>query len=135
MKEARKPSGINVEPLVLDKILAIALEKGKVENPDIYNVEEHYPIARIITAKGVFVVDKDGVGVGPLGEYVLYLYCLYNKDGQESIDCIPKWSFTLKKEDIMNLPVLDPVPLENWIRTFGNRLEHNYADWVRALTK
>jgi hypothetical protein len=48
---------------------------------------------------------------------------------------MPYRAMRIGRTAILELPIVDEQPLETFIRTFGTRLEQNFAEAVRYLNR
>lgn len=115
----------------LEDFNAQQLKKGEVPAESMDCREVGY----VQTEKGMFCLCTEGVGDGkPI-----------TADNKLDMDLYPRWPGTmsiipvgtieLTDAEILMLPTKREVPLEDFIRSFGRRLESNYDIWLTALTK
>ena len=96
----------------------------------------------IETNEGLFILDNDGVGLNhPITAdkpYTLEFYSertYTNENGKEVTagDMMPSCQMALNDEVIRDHATGETKPLDEFIRTFGSRLEGNYHNWERRL--
>jgi len=139
MKNQRKQSNITVSVIDLTGPLAQALEefnqarlsKGQETAIKVSTSDYGY----VQTEQGMFCLCRDGAGHDhPI-----------TADKKLDIDLYPEWAeaeaiipsgiLELSDMEIMMLPSKREEQLEDFIRTFGGRLEANYEVWLNCLTK
>ena len=145
MKDAREKSGIEVEVMDLKPSLdnaTVQLAEGLKGTP--YDkVTTCGTIGFVRTKKGVFILEAEGViQAKPLKEtnkWALDLYpCTQNAKGQtEKMQLMPIAVMHIGPSDIDNpdIPIKEKVPLEQFINSFGRRLEVNYGICLSLLRK
>lgn len=95
----------------------------------------------IKTEKGVFVLNRDGVGTtAPVtvnNRFPIGFYGTWQEEGSEdtAIDMLPALSLSVDPEKLGALKVKPAEQLEDFIRVFGRRLEINYIEWKEFLAK
>jgi hypothetical protein len=96
----------------------------------------------IETGKGLFILDNDGVGTNhPITADKPYTLEFYSErthttgEGKEAtaLSMMPSCQMKLSDEDIRGHATGDTKPLDEFIRTFGSRLDDNYCTWERLL--
>jgi len=96
----------------------------------------------IETGEGLFILDNDGVGnnhpITADKPYTLEFYSertSTNEEGKEStsLSMMPSCEMKLNDQDLRSHATGDTKPLDEFIRTFGSRLEGNYHNWERRL--
>ena len=111
--------------------------------------EEHATACRhswslgfIETGEGLFILDNDGVGIDhPITAdkpYSLEIYgerTYINENGKEvtEFDMMPSCRLQLSDKAIRDHATGERQPLDEFIRTFGDRLERNYYNWEQHL--
>lgn len=144
MKEnARKPSHIQVNVLDLKpaidhavESLGEALKKTKYSSLTVVGKQGF-----VRTAKGLFMLDEEGVvSRTPLSDtnkwsIDLYPCNLTPKGDVGGMQIVPLAVMNINPAMLPDLPVQETVPLEQFIRTFGRRLEENYSICLQHLTK
>ena len=132
----REKSNITVSIVDLSAPLAQATEQynedgSKAKTMSIRGTSLGY----VQTKKGLFCLCAEGVGDNdPITEEnpaEVELYPEY--DGGSGMT--PAGILKLTDTELIMLPVKDERPLEEFIRSFGSRLEGNYRDWLHALRK
>lgn len=105
------------------------LEDGKLPAASM----DSLPTGYILTKQGMFVINHEGVGdskpITPENKFELDLWPQW-EDGSAAL---PEASIQFSDTELIMLPTLKEVPLEDFIRTFGRRLESNYNVWLHAL--
>jgi hypothetical protein len=144
-RKRRTPTTVAVIPLDVKRICAEALPAVQKQVPEAVGASLHYDLAVIDTQRGLFIVDRDGVGpihgVTDAQPFEINVYPEYPKteseDGstQGRMALFPVVSATLGPDVLRRYIDADaePVNLADWIRTFGHRLESNYTIWREAL--
>jgi len=83
----------------------------------------------------MFVLDTEGVGksspISKKNRLLVDFYAVYD----DSESAVPDGCIELDDEDVLGLPVKNEIPLEKFVRQFGNRLEMNFGDWYLLLKK
>ena len=96
----------------------------------------------IETGEGLFILDNDGVGnnhpITADKPYTLEFYSertSTNEEGEEStsLSMMPSCEMKLNDQDLRSHATGDTKPLDEFIRTFGDRLERNYYNWEQHL--
>lgn len=92
----------------------------------------------VLTKEGMFVINVEGVGdsapINPDNRVEIGLYGEFdNGAAGMSMAAFPSCYLSLSDTELIMLPTLKEVPLEEFIRTFGDRLENNYNLWLGAL--
>ena len=92
--------------------------------------------ARIVTSKGIFVLNSEGVGgEDPISEdkpLEIGLYKTFPKE-EKKVQIFPTVWAVLSLKDVEDLPVVEEVSLKDFIRGFGSRLECNFWTWDEKL--
>ena len=92
--------------------------------------------ARIVTSKGIFVLNSEGVGgEDPISEdkpLEIGLYKTFPKE-EKKVQIFPTVWAVLSLKDVEDLPVVEEVNLKDFIRAFGGRLESNFKAWDEKL--
>ena len=85
------------------------------------------------TKKGTFILDDDGTGQAESVEEKPSAIEFTREDVMELMPCI---NLPINASQIDGIPVLaEKVNLAHFIRRFGNRLECNFDEWNKFLTK
>jgi len=142
----RKPSNLVVQLLDFSPLHIKALEYVNAQE-----VEKGQPLSTackpmnsygfIETDDGVYVLCSEGVGSShPISEEHPYELDFFteriDKDdpSKRFIGIMPSCTIRLMTNDMLyGHATGDTVPLHDFIRTFGDRLETNYYNWVRHL--
>jgi hypothetical protein len=140
-RRSRIPSGVMIKVIDVSVALKAALDHFNKHQA----VDGKEPATSMITQtwgivetpKGLFCLCTEGVGPDAITEkepmQIDFQPEWKRTDGSRSIG----WSgstATLTKEDLLACPVVEEKPLEDFIRTFGARLEDNYNLWRRELS-
>jgi hypothetical protein len=106
-------------------------------------------LGRVITPEGVYILCTEGVGpkdpLGPDDEFTVDFWLSGSRperdeqteDGWKTVgwtSIFPTVTATLTGDEIAELPVTEELPLHEFIRTFGARLETNFAIWSKTLS-
>lgn len=136
----RTPSTVLVQPLDLSGTYPAALEyingHGKPLATEVH-VSPRWGIVE--TPRGLYALCTEGVGNSrPITDEEpldVDVYVSKSKDDGEKqfISMYPSASLKLGPEELRSYASGDKVPLHDWIRSFGARLEANYSGWRRAL--
>lgn len=134
MKQNRTPSGITVTVPDISAPLAQALQafnKEQLEDGELPASELTFgTFGYVLTKQGMFVLCTEGVGdskpITPDNRYEVDLHT-----PNTALVCAIKFTDT----ELIMLPTAREVPLEDFIRQFGGRLESNYSIWLAALRK
>lgn len=142
MKTGREKSNITVTVPDISAPLAQALEafnkeqlaKGELPASELNFTEFGY----VLTKEGMFVLSKEGVGesepITPDNKVEVGLYPEWDKgNGTKSFSPLPMAYFNFSDTELIMLPTLKELPLEDFIRRFGPRLESNYHIWLASL--
>lgn len=93
---------------------------------------------------GIYALCEEGVGpdkaLYPGDHLTLSFYPRFEPSAEERVDgkngwfsTIPTVNCRLSYEEVLERATKKGVPLENFIRTFGARLEGNFHNWVRHI--
>lgn len=142
MKYNREKSGIVVTvpdisaPLTqaLEDFNKVQLEKGDLPASQMNFTEHGY----VLTKEGMFVLNTEGVGDGqpitPDNKAEIALYPEWvHADGRKTMASMPTGYLNLSDAELIMLPQSKELPLEEFIRSFGSRLENNYNIWLAQL--
>ena len=85
----------------------------------------------------LYVLNTEGVGKSdPLTDEDPFIVSLY-RHWEATFEIIPSYQARLTRTDLLAMPInadgVEGVPLEKFIRTFGDRLEQNFHVWHRVL--
>lgn len=140
----RKPSDVMVQVLNLSKDVDEAMNRirnncphcgteGKGD-PTVTAAQTIYNWGFIRTSKGLLLLNSEGVGsfypVTDDDPAKIELY--FARGTQRNLNS--EVALRLTPADL-EARVKESMPLHLFIRTFGSRLDSNYADWVRAVGK
>jgi hypothetical protein len=139
----REPSTITVQPLDLTPLYPSALDylnahRAVDGKPKVTEIEASPRWGIVETSHGLYALCTEGVGPGkpishtnPL-EVDLFVRRTEDQDPKrEFISIAPACSVSLDAVELRGYTSGDPVPLHEWIRSFGGRLEANYSSWRR----
>jgi len=109
---------------------AFLKEKGKWQDGD--EVNFMYTWGVVGHEGATYIICEEGVGSGkPLEEEEYELDVAITRAGWVMVG--PAAVVHLRIENVAPLITSEQVPLHTFIRTFGNRLEVNFREWVRLL--
>lgn len=95
----------------------------------------------VLTKKGMYALSTEGIGpakpITSKNKLEVELRGNWrNAEGKsEKFSVFPDGVLELTDDELMMLPVLREVPLEDFIRVFGSRPEANYQLWLDTLQK
>ena len=101
-----------------------------------------WTLGYIKTNEGLFILDNDGVGIDhPISADTPYSLEIYgertytNENGKEvtEYDMMPSCRLQLSDKTIRQYDTSKRLYLDEFIRTFGDRLERNYYNWEQRL--
>lgn len=93
-------------------------------------LDSGYGIVR--TPKGTYLLDTEGFGPAESIEEVPAEIGITRAD---IMTAGSSWTLKISKENLAEFPISGKVNLAAFIRVFGNRLECNFNDWNKFLTK
>jgi len=144
--QERTPSNLQIQLLDFTPINTNALafvnaqedEQGQPKSTDCKPINSY---GFIETEDGAYVICSEGVGnSSPISEenpYELHFYTeRVDEDvpGKRFIGIVPSCNVPIKSTDMLyGYATGETTPLHDFIRTFGDRLETNYHNWVRHL--
>ena len=135
--QERKASNIMAMPVDTDKIVEdYSLSWTSIPGFHIYNkfyIREK--IAIIKTERGIFVVTREGIALTkPITDENPLSLNLYGDNGNGKLNALmfPISTINLNPDDLEKY-ASDEIPLEEFIRSFGARLESNYGMAVEYL--
>ena len=138
---SRIESNVMVNVLDMDTVKKDLLAKIQESQPDVEDILIRGPTGFIKTKKGeIYCLDMDGVGNDkPLGHVknpheTLYIY-ITKKSGTTIMPLIASFTINMAQDELNKIPVKCQINLAAYIRTFGSRLEYNFATWHKAMTK
>lgn len=142
MKSGREKSNIMVTVPDISAPLAQALDtynneqlaKGELPASQLNFTTHGY----VLTKQGMFVLNTEGVGDGepitPDNKAEIAVYPEWDKGGgAKSMAILPVFYLNFTDTELIMLPTLRELPLEEFIRSFGRRLESNYNIWLASL--
>lgn len=142
--KARPQTGILVNVVDLSADLAETLERinaaAEALNPGCEKATELLTdkIGYVMHGNDMFVICTEGVGdsepITDENPHKLGLRRSYDRDGHKSVEMMAAFTGGYSRSDIEELPMISQVPLEKFIRVFGNRLESNFRIWHRVLS-
>lgn len=146
MSNQREASGIVVNVLDLQPAMDNAskqLEKSlKAKGYEAIHVMGTHGF--VVTKKGTFALEAEGViarkPLSDANKHSIDLYpCSFGEvDGKRIMTkqaMIPIAVMHVGLDDLKEIPVKEQVPLESFVRSFGRRLEANYAICLQHLRK
>lgn len=140
MRDARETSGIEVEVLDLS-VVARWGEESLKKKGDQSTLETHGTLGVVRTPKGDFILNDDGViarkALADVNPWPVDLYrCTKDADGKlKSFEIIPVGVINIVPAALKEIPVKEKLPLEQFVRTFGSRLEGNYQICLQHIRK
>lgn len=138
MRESRTPSTFLVQPLDVSRLTDEAKASLIAGQP--HRVTEAHTIdlgpkwGLVTTPTKRFLICTEGVGYD-LSEEPAVLDIYATTEGHIAIMPVAQAHVTDHEVDAYFTPSGEPVPLHEWIRSFGARLENNYAIWERAIAQ
>jgi len=126
--------------LVLDfsekfkELLQHHCEKNGLD-PEEHEVSFHHGGDRgiIITPNGTYILCHEGVGKEDTIEELGTVEFEMDACKKGSMSIFPNYILRLSADEIKALPRKESIPLHEFIRTFGRRLECNYNEWLRMV--
>ncbi len=96
------------------------------------------PHGYVLTKEGMYVLNTEGVGnrspITPENKAEIGLYPEWDEgEGRKRMSALPAGFMEFSDTELIMLPTLKEVPLEEFIRSFGHRLENNYNLWLGSL--
>jgi hypothetical protein len=89
----------------------------------------------VMTKKGTFLFCEEGVGDNkPITETNPAVIEIY-PGTDKTFAMFPCGTISLTDAELIMLPTAREAQLEDFIRSFGHRLESNYYQWLQALRK
>lgn len=134
---SRMKTGVMVYPIDAEKINAeIATSNWEMEENEVGTCDSGEGIIR--HGDDVYWLDTEGVIVTqPISEdnpiKVNVRSHIDHGDGKSSHSMFPKWQITLQGDDLVEYFSDEGVPLEEFVRSFGQRLESNFWGIVEFL--
>lgn len=141
MKRGRAKSNITVTVPDISAPLAQALEafnkeqlaKGELPASSLNFTEFGY----VLTKQGAFVLCTEGIGdselITPENKAEVALFPEWEANGGKSFSMAPACYLNFSDTELIMLPTAREVQLEDFIRSFGRRLEDNYHLWLASL--
>lgn len=150
--------GVILKVLDMSALEAQALEFRQKTHPDCYEARIYGGKTAVIENRGVlWTICTEGVGYPISGDdkFEAQFHGSYHvreesqmedllgrnvpgpiKSGSHTFDMMPFGSVELTKDELLdNYPVVEEVDLADFVRTFGNRLEDNFWEFFRLLSK
>lgn len=137
----REISGIQVK--VLD--MQPAIEKAAIDLADslkgrgFSKLKHMGMVGYVETKKGIFMIDEEGIisvkALTDTNRWPVDLYPCADLEGKSVMTAVPIAVMNISPELLKGIPVKETVPLENFVRSFGRRLETNYAMCLNHLRK
>ena len=124
-REERKQTNIEVNVVDLSRILS----EKKIEGWNILKVTNEFGFVE--TKRGTYFLSNEGYGDNqPMGEKQVKIEV--HGENSKSFSMVPVAILKMTIDELKQLPIIK-VPLHNFIRRFGSRLEGNYKEWCEAL--
>jgi hypothetical protein len=130
-----------VTPIDLSSLEAEAAEWKTKHNeidgkPPVTKAGAGWKFGIVETPQGVYALCDEGVGpVAPVTAENTLTVEFYDKSDPNMLAMFPFGTAELDDQDLLALPQGEPVNLEEFIRTFGSRLDGNYASWKQTLER
>lgn len=141
MKEDRTKSEIKVNVLDLSGLEKDIFDgmQTKEYKKDLDRVSCSERLGYVETSEGIYLLCSEGVGsdkpVSKKNPAQFEFTRHWNRDGAKSMEMIPCIGVKLDEKEVKELPVKEVVTLDKFIRVFGSRLESNYREWERHLSR
>lgn len=133
----REPSSVNVEILDFSSYYGPATRYMQEKAPDAgITGGAARTLGRVTTSEGIYVLDSEGVGsTKPITEENPLRVAIQPTYAEGKIRLVDPNGCVLTLNDsiVAALPVTGTEPLHEFIRSFGGRLEQNFAVWEQAL--
>jgi hypothetical protein len=142
----RRKTGVMVE--VMDLTHHISMAKAQLQDAEdsgsgrkVIDVSHRHPWGRVVVGNDVYVLCSEGVGSNqPIddGEYafeVEYWGRLLTDEDREVLEIYPRIKHTFTEQEVKHMPIKEEVPLEQFIRRFGQRLETNFEMWAELFSE
>ena len=145
MTTTRKASKYEVQLLDFTPLTERAKEfinQNRSEDKQVTACTVRWTLGYIETNEGLFILDNDGVGNNhpitadkPYGLEIYGERTYTNENGKEvtEYDMMPSCRLQLSDKAIRDHATGERQPLDEFIRTFGDRLERNYYNWEQHL--
>ena len=136
MSKARKKSEIMVNVVDLSALEDDASEHIQETDPrdDHLDMSTHHKWGYVETPAGIYVLCDEGVGdskpVTADNKVRFEFTRAFKTENGKSFSVVPCLAISLDDQEVKELSVVQRIPLHEFIRTFGNRLEANYRTWV-----
>jgi hypothetical protein len=136
---SRTPTTIEVTVLDLASIeaemtVAYRQDRQEMYEPEQPTVQVAHDEAVVDTPAGLFILDTEGVGMGPLGDDEKIEFNGYAHT-MRATSLFPVIEGSLTVAEVRALATGERVNLADFVRTFGHRLDSNYHILVRAITE
>jgi len=133
--KTRETSTVMVKVPDFTELLKEVTEVYRAENPEFVEGDLVLPLeyGYVETPVGVYYLDTEGCGCSDPVDSEHKMEFWLNKKTKSSVSIIPITGFRLSVGDLLLLPISREVPLHEFIRTFGRRLESNYQMWKDEL--
>jgi hypothetical protein len=122
----------NVEVTVLDVTTVNEAMTDAYSDPDTTVEVSFGPYGFVETPKGVFVLNNEGIGTGPLDDDEVYEFDGYAHTAN-SFGIMPVMTAKVPVFALVKMATDRKVNLAEFVRTFGARLDNNYEDNRRAI--
>lgn len=137
----REISGINVKVLNLQPAIDNATkELGEgLKKMGISKLKSNDVIGFVETKKGIFMLDSEGIvqkkPLSDTNKWPVDLYGCANAEGKSIMVAVPVAVMHICPASLADMPVSETIPLEEFVRSFGRRLEVNYNMCLTHLRK
>lgn len=117
-----------------------AFNKSQVEKGELpATTVDFQEIGYVQTANGIFALGTEGVGdsgaITPDNPLQVAGYAQWECADGTRFSVMPDVTLTLTDTELIMLPTVKEVQLEDFIRCFGRRLENNYAVWLQHFAE
>jgi len=134
----RKKSLIKVAVLDMTEVEELAIQFRAIQLPKTQIVGVHTEKWGIVTTqRGIFALTSEGVGPkSPITNdnfLTISFWGEYKNDDGVSVDCTPFSTLNINLDSLKEFGIEKEIPLHEFIRNFGGRLENNYDMWKTML--
>lgn len=129
MSRERKETSVEVKVVDLSQILS----EKRIADWD--TLKTIYEYGYVDTKRGTYFLSNEGYGDSqPMGTkpVEIEVYGEKKTEGGKNFSMISVAILKMSIEELRQIPYMS-VPLNNFIRKFGSRLESNYEEWREAL--
>ena len=136
-RHPERKSEIEVNVLDVSEVEEAAKNQLEQKRDDVLEASVDHTWGYVETPDGIYILNDEGVGWefdGPIDIPIRGTYDL--GEGKRSFDFVPSSHFVIETEKTLkSFPVSRKENLATFIRVFGSRLESNFNEWNRVLTK